>query len=287
MSPVPLLLSPALPSELLTYVLDHHVYPTTLVICSSMTDYLRSLQHDLSNKNIPRHNHPESSDEAAAGESERPEPDSAGDSEEGNAHDQLLLQTLSYLAISRHIRTVYIPTVTHLRSWASVFSPEDGNVTGPPSNFTPPGRKCPTLIVSGVIELHRDTSEWSAQGLGNTMAALVETADRLGWSLVMAEQQSRSAAELNGVGEREASQELTDFGSLLEEKMPILSGSARRAGLNPDEGGWSGRTVQVGRAMSRWFKFRYGPWDDHNGKVDEETPIASEKNPDTPNSGMI
>jgi hypothetical protein len=38
----------------------------------------------------------------------------------------------------------------------------------------------------------------------------------------------------------------------------MLNGSVRRAGLESEEGGWSGRTVEVGRILARWFKFRKG-----------------------------
>lgn len=46
-----------------------------------------------------------------------------------------------------------------------------------------------------------------------------------------------------------------------EERMPMLNGSVRRAGLESEEGGWSGRTVEVGRILARWFKFRNCEWE--------------------------
>jgi len=46
-----------------------------------------------------------------------------------------------------------------------------------------------------------------------------------------------------------------------EERVPMLNGSVRRAGLESEDGGWSGRTVEVGRILGRWFKFRRGDWD--------------------------
>jgi hypothetical protein len=45
-----------------------------------------------------------------------------------------------------------------------------------------------------------------------------------------------------------------------EERVPMLNGSVRRTGLE-NEGVWSGRTVEVGRLLARWFKFRKGDWD--------------------------
>jgi hypothetical protein len=47
MSLVPQLLSPALPSELLSYVLNHHMYPSTLIICSGRSNFMTALQEDI------------------------------------------------------------------------------------------------------------------------------------------------------------------------------------------------------------------------------------------------
>lgn len=274
MPPIPLLLSPALPSELLTYVLNHHVYPSTVIIGSTRQDFLKSLQEpplelDTSNKTHDQ----EGSSSQPLTERPRDPVELALETRHESEQDLLLSQTISYLAISRHIRTVYIPTVTHLRSYLSVFSPEDSKTNAPPPVFTPPGRNPPTLVLYGVINLHRDTSEWSAQGLGNTAAALVETASRLGWDLVMIEPHQRHVMGRNDGSDEEdderrreeaaggsnQSKEDSALMDLLKEKIPVLSGSVRRAGLDSDEGGWSGRSVEIGRAMSRWFRFRHRP----------------------------
>jgi len=47
-----------------------------------------------------------------------------------------------------------------------------------------------------------------------------------------------------------------------EERVPMLNGSVRRAGLESEEGGWSGRTVEVGRIVGRWFNFARAEWAD-------------------------
>jgi hypothetical protein len=44
----------------------------------------------------------------------------------------------------------------------------------------------------------------------------------------------------------------------------MLNGSFRRAGPEGEDGGWSGRTVEVGRILARWFKFRKGEWESVN-----------------------
>lgn len=62
-----------------------------------------------------------------------------------------------------------------------------------------------------------------------------------------------------GVAEGEESKK--PISKIWDERVPMLNGSARRAGLESEDGGWSGRTVEVGRILSRWFKFQKGDWD--------------------------
>lgn len=269
---MPLLLSPALPVELLTYIQDHHIYPTTLIICSTRSQFLEALQHDTKRQDLPHKIEPEDANlQNLTQEAGTPQP--GQEVKQNDIQHDLLSQKLSQLVISRHIRTVHVPTVTHLRSYMSVFVPEDSKVPPPPANFAPRGRESPSLVVYGVIEMHRDTSEWSAQGLGSTMAVLVETASRLGWSLVVIEPVQKMTLRAGDESDAEdLVQQKDGFEDLLEEKLPILSGSVRRGGLDLEEGGWSSRTVEVGRVMSRWFSFQRGVWDigtDGNTNIEE------------------
>lgn len=294
-----LVLSPALPSELLTYILDHHVYPTTLIICSSRAEFLESLVNEM----IP---------------SDRPVPDARRISEEYNitnnnttlpepqAHKQsprpppppdpnirLLSSPLYQLSISRHIRTIYTPTVTHLRSYLAVFSPNSSTtIPPPPPSFrSPTTRRPPHLILYGLVALHRDTSEWSAQGLGTTCAAVAETSRRLGWRAEVIDpppppapslyqqppeddddghEQQSLHDETDGDDSRSRARGEEALRQLLREKVPILSGGvALRPGLfDADEGGgWSGRVVEIGRVLSRWCDFGKGEWD---GRLEDQ-----------------
>lgn len=250
--PLPLLLSPALPSELLSYILNHHAYPTTVIICSTRGDFLHSLASEVHHQaELPVPPHPGGS----PGETQPGLAPTQGGPDTRERRHQLLSSPLFQVAISRHVRTVYVPTVTHLRAYLSVFSPDDSKVPAPPQGFATVGREGPHLVVYGAIGQHRDTSEWSAQGLGSTIAALVEAAERLGWQLALAE-----PPRLSGRYEKDGSDQ---FANLLAETIPVLSGSVRRAGLDSGGGGWSGRAVEVGRVMSRWFRFRRGSWDEY------------------------
>lgn len=224
----PLVLSPALPTELLHYVVHCHVYPTTLIICTPKADFLDALAN---------HVHPaRETPESGVGE-----PDASP-----TRHSLLDPPSLHQLAITRHIRTIYVPTVTHLHAYLAVFTPEQSKVAAPPDSFSSIAQKPPHLIVYGAVQLHRDTSEWSAQGLNNTAAALADTGHRLGWRVALVEPQDHGPERA--------------FERLLTEKLPIVGRGIRRRGFDPDEGGWSGRTVEMGRILSRWFEFQRGPW---------------------------
>jgi hypothetical protein len=107
-------------------------------------------------------------------------------------------------------------------------------------------------VVYGLVALHRDTSEWSAQGLGSSFATLVEAGWRTRRKVVVLEEKVDGAEE-----RRDGDERPHDIGG---ERLPMLNGNVRRAGLEGGDAAWSGRTVEVRRVLGRWFKFRKGEW---------------------------
>lgn len=250
MPPTPVALPPALPSELLTYILTHQTYPTTVIICQPRSTFLFSLL-----TSVPQTLQAQPLPPPADGFSH---PQAEPASEPIPLHS-LLVPTLHQVATSRHINLVFVPTLSHLRAYVAVFSSSEAVGKGPSEQkFDRPGKKIPLLVVYGFLELHRDTSEWSAQGLGNSTAGLVEAGWRTGRKVVILEQRGMDDA-LSDIEEEERRNKRP---VIWEEGVPILNGSVRRAGLERDDGGWSGRTVQVGRILARWFKFGKGDWGD-------------------------
>ncbi|KPA40993.1 hypothetical protein FLAG1_06138 [Fusarium langsethiae] len=219
MTSQPVVLAPATPSELLSYITPCHRYPTTLIIGSSKAEFHTSLVED-----IIHH---------LTLQDEQPQQDNTENSAMEHSHT-LLNATLYQTAISRHIRIIFAPTVTHLRAYLSVFTPKNSLVSAPP-NHTPDSRT-PLLLVYGLMALHRDASEWSAQGIGNSAAFLVDAASRNGFRAAIVEPQ--------GVGGHE------DLEQLGGEMIPLLNGTAKR-----DDGTWCGRTVSIKQVLNRWFKF--------------------------------
>ena len=108
------------------------------------------------------------------------------------------------------------------------------------------------IIVYGLLELHRDTSEWSVQGLGSSFAVLVEAGWRAGQSIVVLEEKV-GGDEGHSDGDKR-------FQRVWEERLPMLNGNVRRAGLEGEGAVWSGRTVEVRRVLGRWFRFGRADW---------------------------
>ena len=203
----PIILTPATPTELITTIISHHRYPTTILVASPKQPFLEAIAQEV----------------ALVSEQ----------SEEEEHH--LLRKTLMQTAVSRHIKFLFTPTVTHLRAHLSVCSRTESRVQAPPL-LELQTQKEPLLVVYGFLELHRSTTEWSAQGLGTSAAALVEAAARNGFRPAVVEPRG------GGGG-------FDTMGEFLGERVPMLSGTIMK-----DSGAWTGRTVEAGRVLKRWFK---------------------------------
>ncbi|KAM5360346.1 hypothetical protein ACJZ2D_013815 [Fusarium nematophilum] len=215
MTTQPVVLSPATPSSLLSYIVSYHRYPTTLIIGSSKAEFQSAVVEDITNHLVLQDTDP-------------------SDDTETPSHP-LLKAPLYQIAVSRHIRIIFAPTVTHLRAYLSTFSPGDSPISAPPNHS--PSTRPPGLLVYGLLALHRDASEWSAQGIGNSTALLVDAASRSAFRPVVIEPW--------GVGGHE------DLEHLGGELTPLLNGTARK-----EDGSWSGRSVTVRQVLSRWFEFK-------------------------------
>lgn len=239
----PLILSPALPSELLTYIIRRHEYPTTLIVCSSQAEFLESLIAD-AQKSLPV----------------------AADGSPVPGLSSLLSSPLYQVAIARHIRMIFVPTVSHLRACLAVFTTKDSKVPPPPPATTSVrARTRPLLLVYGFLALHRDTSEWSAQGISSTATGLVEAARRVGFRAVVVDSPRPATQAEDGPSAQGAVDDDGSVGSkaeqpILSEEVPVLSASARRTGADLDDADWTGRTVTLARVLGRWFRYRQGDW---------------------------
>ena len=131
------------------------------------------------------------------------------------------------------------------------------------------------LVVYDLLALHRATSEWSAQGLSSTVATLVEAGTREGMRLVVVERKGHGSrgvdssrlgdgAEMGQDTELPARPDEIDemeLKALLEERLPVVNSATLRGAIAQS---WAaGRTVEVGRVLGRWFRFRQWEWKGH------------------------
>jgi hypothetical protein len=255
----PIILPPVTSRVLLDYVLTSTSYPTTLLVCSPRTAFLSSLLSSDSTSSL-----------------------------------QFLTPTLQLLSISPHIQTIYTPTLSHLRAWLAVAD-SDCSALAPAlpignkaaTDATKKGGNGRSqLVVWGLVNMHQGTSEWSVQGLGSTTAALVEAGKRMGRRVVIVEEAesepNKEGAEnegestegdetignqgdleeiygLNDGGELESANRLeynqSQQNGIFRKRLPMLNGSSRTDGNNAEAATWSGRTVEVGIVLKRWFRF--------------------------------
>jgi len=221
---------------MINYALQHPSPSTTILICNTRSTFLNSLAS------------------------------SVGESPENH----LLRATLHQIAISTSITLAFLPSISHLRAYLAVFQPTP-KATPAIYAFTKSNSRTPLLLVFGLLNLHRDTSEWSAQGLGITIASLVESGSRHGSRIVMCEEDVKEDIviiiddEVTTTGDEEMvdlpteEQRETRKINPWKEEMPILNGSTRRLVAGADEAaGWAGRTVEVGRVLGRWCLFHEG-----------------------------
>ncbi|KAK2589703.1 hypothetical protein QQS21_012614 [Conoideocrella luteorostrata] len=226
----PIILPPLTPSELLEHLVAKTTYPTTVVIGWPRDIFVNALVQDVKQKLAPR----AEEEEEEEGEEEKEEQAAESVSEKQQQQQHTLLQaTLMQTAISRHINIVFTPTVTHLRAYLATFSAAQTRVPAPPKTVSL--SKPPHLFVYGLLELHRDGMEWSAQGLSISTAMFVESAWRDAFMAVIVEPRRTDEAE--------------ELEQSLQEKLPVLTGTPIK-----DDGSWGGPTVAVSRVVGRWFR---------------------------------
>ena len=221
---MPLFHAPATPSELLSYLVTRQTYPTTLLVCCPREAFQEALLHHVASiLNL---------------ESKPGDGSDSEDQRHKRVVEALISAPLYQQAIAKHIRVLFTPTVSHLRAYLSVFDPAETKIQ-PPPNHSDDASRTPLLLAYGFLDAHRDTSEWTAQGLSSTASILVDAAARASYEPVIIEPRGDDGHP--------------DTETLLSEMVPLLGRNVT------GHGPWSGRTVQVRRILARWLQFRDGP----------------------------
>ncbi|KAM3477114.1 hypothetical protein MY8738_006609 [Beauveria namnaoensis] len=232
----PLILPPSTPCDFLTRVLDTLSHPTTVLICASRSDFLHAAVSELHDTQAPSSS-----------------PSSSSSSSTTSSPPDVLRATLARLATSRHIRVAFAPSVVHLRAYLSVF-PATKPVPPPPLVQQQKKKKTPALLlVYGFLDVHRDGSEWSAQGIGCTAACVVEAARRGGLLAAVMEpkgwgEEDDGGGGGGGGGEQ---QDGETRWAAYEEQIPLLSTTASVR----EDGTWGVPCTSARTVFQRWFTF--------------------------------
>ena len=214
------------PASFLTYVLRHHAFPSTMIVCASESMFLHAL---LASLRLDTHSPPSTS------------PDDVS----SDTNTLLLRPTLHQLAISRTVSVVFTPTILHLRAYLTVYAPS----RNPPREFVhydKPGTNAPILAILNLVTTHRYESEYSAQGLSRSLALAVEAAARGEMQLMLSE------CNLGSVTAEEDLDAIERERDPWKDEVPVLKSSIR---FGHDDRAWAGRTVEVRKLASRWCKF--------------------------------
>lgn len=165
---------------------------------------------------------------------------------------------------------VFVPSITHLRAYFSSLAAE-ADVGSQPLNES---SHTLSWIIYGLVDLHRDTSEWSTQGLSGAVATVQEAGHRCGADILLVEElineetvEATSDGPLvNELPDQDVEKHGLRRELVWQQKMPMLNGSVRRQfnADNIDVEKWMGRTVEVGSVLARWCAFAEKDfWEDH------------------------
>jgi len=209
-SAIPLAFAPALPSELLLYLLSDNSWNTSVIICQSRQKFLSAVVKSI-----------EEVDE---------------DEERQQRKTTLTIPTLLQVTQSRNIKFIYVSNVVELRGILAAFRGEEK-----PLSNSKEDKKEELLVVYGLVELHRNTSSWSASGLTGCLSILVETGRRLSMRVLLTEERNP----------RERQAEDTWI-----ETVPLLSQRSNADSLAEN----STPTTTLRNVLGRWFRFPPSRW---------------------------
>lgn len=219
---------------------------TTLVVCCPRSLFIQALEKAA----VPLRGPPgEISDEA----------DQRNSEDASSPPPKWSIPTLRLLASSRCVKLVFCSSVPHLRAFLSTFALRHAETAQSPTAPPSTERAARTLAVLNLIQLHRNTSAFSAQGLSRTLSTAVEAAAFSETELLfidcpmdVGETGSPGLAGEHDGLERPiaASEALNPW----DEQVSILNVTTKSFGVG--DRGWVGRTVKIRHVAARWCVFR-------------------------------
>ncbi|KAL4982790.1 hypothetical protein BDW68DRAFT_191879 [Aspergillus falconensis] len=150
MAPIRRVINARWVTDFLQYILDHDRF-SVLIVCAARETFLEQLLAAVHLRSTSPGSH------------------------------ELLNQTLGLLSTSRHVKTVFCPTLEHLRAYLSTGVNGQLLATDRRENLRP------FLAILNPLALHRSSREFSAQGLSRTFASAVEVSSRANMDLLLCE----------------------------------------------------------------------------------------------------
>ncbi|KAI7320365.1 hypothetical protein KC315_g9468 [Hortaea werneckii] len=251
----PLVLEDVSSTDFVRYILDHYEGPSTLVVGGTKEDFLAAFRDSAERQ--ARSNEPQATWSESSGAIQ----DYYATQRRALSHDAWTAPTLRMLAISRNIKMVFCPDITHLRAYLATHARQP---YGKHLKTIPHSKRILALL--NIVALHRPTSAFSAQGLNRTFSAAVEAACVSNSRLVIAECDNHASKHQRDLDTsvdtiepavRDAVQQLTR--SVWDEEVSILNVTTKSFGAG--ERGWVGRTVRVTDVAGRWCHFERLPRD--------------------------
>ncbi|PGG97093.1 hypothetical protein GX51_07494 [Blastomyces parvus] len=216
----PIILSLDSTVDLVEHLLARDSPATTLIVCSTRDAFLQQLCTSMP--------------PAEPGAVQPPPPQDDHDMSRPISLNYRFYNTIGLIAQSKKVTLAFCPSLEHFRAYISVFRRQRQS-SHQQEHVNLPCRSRPVLAVLGLIALHCDTREFSAQGIAKNLALTVEIAVRQGVDLTL--------CECAVVGRENAS------GSRLwDAEVPLLSGQTRVTGT---ESAHTGRTVKVHQIARR------------------------------------
>lgn len=207
---------------------------TTVVICSTRERFLEQLVASVLSQLQENDHHQVSENEP----SPLPEADQPSPNKSPTSADFLLSNTIGSIASSQRVKLVFCPSLAHLRAYLSTFQLR----VDPKKQDA--GRGKPVIAILNFLAVHYMSTQFSAQGLSQTLALAVETTARTGSTILLCE-----CNDAANPGDRDHGPRLWDL------HVPLLNGGTIRSDNERASSSWSGRHVTVRQVAQRWLKF--------------------------------
>jgi len=138
---------------------------------------------------------------------------------------------------------VFCPSVPHLRAYIATFQPRLLQESIDPKVQN---ARCDRALIAivDIIALHYTSTQFSAQGLSQTLALAVETAARTESAIMLCE-----CEDAVNLANRNRGHEVWDL------QLPPLNGNTTRSRYAQGSSAVPSRHISVRRVVQRWFRF--------------------------------